>query len=117
MSFDTYHPHADFHALLSATEDDDVPGAQDGDVSAVDRDLEMLIEQHDEVEEVVKSATTTTTGVQLSRPATNGGGGCGGDGADNNDDDDASMDELEGVLDGREPHRESSLYDVGFGGT
>lgn len=114
MSFDTYHPHADFQALLSATEDDDVPGTQDGDVSAVDRDLEMLIEQHDEVDEVVKSVTatttTTTTGAQPSRLAINGGA----DGADN---DDASMDELEGVIDGRELRRESSLYDVRFGGT
>lgn len=40
--FDAYHSHADFQALLTATED--VPGG--GDSSAVDRDLEMLIEQH-----------------------------------------------------------------------
>ncbi|KAG6018400.1 hypothetical protein E4U43_001772 [Claviceps pusilla] len=48
-AFDQYHPHADFQALLHATED--VP-SQDSDAAAaaaaaaVDRDLEMLIE-HD----------------------------------------------------------------------
>ncbi|KAG6018114.1 hypothetical protein E4U54_002724 [Claviceps lovelessii] len=48
-AFDHYHPHADFQALLHATED--VP-SQDSDAAAaaaaaaVDRDLEMLIE-HD----------------------------------------------------------------------
>ncbi|GJN71525.1 hypothetical protein PLIIFM63780_006140 [Purpureocillium lilacinum] len=62
--FDHYHQHADFQALLNATEDDDVgvgvdvdvdvsgvvPGHQtdaDADPSAVDRDLDMLIEQDD----------------------------------------------------------------------
>jgi hypothetical protein len=55
IPFDHYHPHADFQALLNATEDV-VPG-QDSDAAAeaaaaaaaVDRDLEMLIE-HDDVD-------------------------------------------------------------------
>ncbi|CEJ91967.1 Putative Histone acetyltransferase spt10 [[Torrubiella] hemipterigena] len=40
--FDSYNAHADFQALLTATED--VPGGPDS--SAMERDLEMLIEQH-----------------------------------------------------------------------
>ncbi|KAK2593746.1 Protein spt10 [Conoideocrella luteorostrata] len=60
IPFDHYHPHADFQALLNATEDD-VP-TQDSDAAAeaaaaaaeaaaaVDRDLEMLIE-HDDVDD------------------------------------------------------------------
>ncbi|KAF4512050.1 hypothetical protein G6O67_001235 [Ophiocordyceps sinensis] len=56
--FDPYPPHADFQALLTATDDDDddddmpVIGPPDSDAAAaaaaaVDRDLEMLIEQDD----------------------------------------------------------------------
>lgn len=56
IPFDHYHPHADFQALLNATED--VVPQQDSDAAAaeaaaaaaaVDRDLEMLIE-HDDVD-------------------------------------------------------------------
>ncbi|GAO19876.1 uncharacterized protein UV8b_01387 [Ustilaginoidea virens] len=59
LHFDHYHPHADFQALLNATED--VVPHQDADspedaaaaaeaAAAVDRDLEMLIE-HDHVDD------------------------------------------------------------------
>ncbi|KAK0384369.1 hypothetical protein NLU13_8456 [Sarocladium strictum] len=53
-TFEQYHAH--FQALLNATEDDDVVTehhhAHDNEVAAaVDRDLEMLIEQHDEDEQ------------------------------------------------------------------
>ncbi|KAK3177661.1 Protein spt10 [Lecanicillium sp. MT-2017a] len=111
MSFDSYHPHADFQALLSATED--VPGGQDGDVSAVDRDLEMLIEQHDVVDEEEDAAGehhAKGESVGMHHHPSHADGE--GRGVDN----DASMDELEDVIDGRGTHRESSLYDVGFGG-
>jgi GNAT superfamily N-acetyltransferase len=51
IAFEHYHPHADFQALLSATED--VPTQPDGDVPpSVDTDLEMLIE-HDAVDDDV----------------------------------------------------------------
>ncbi|KAK5995708.1 hypothetical protein PT974_04125 [Cladobotryum mycophilum] len=51
LTFEHYHPHADFQALLSATED--VPYKQENDVgTSVDRDLEMLIE-HDDVDDDV----------------------------------------------------------------
>lgn len=50
IAFEHYHPHADFQALLSATEDV-VPNQTDGDVPpSVDTDLEMLIE-HDAVDD------------------------------------------------------------------
>ncbi|EGX96638.1 histone acetyltransferase Spt10 [Cordyceps militaris CM01] len=42
-AFDGYHPHADFQALLNATEEDDGAAAAAA-AAAVDRDLEMLIE-------------------------------------------------------------------------
>jgi hypothetical protein len=56
IPFDHYHPHADFQALLHATEDV-VPGQESeaaeaaaaAAAAAVDRDLEMLIE-HDDVD-------------------------------------------------------------------
>ena len=48
MPFDHYHQHADFQALLNATEDV-VPGQEgENDAAAVDRDLEMLIKQDDD---------------------------------------------------------------------
>lgn len=48
IPFDHYHQHADFQALLNATEDV-VPGqGAESDAAAVDRDLEMLIEQDDD---------------------------------------------------------------------
>ncbi|KPM40909.1 hypothetical protein AK830_g5640 [Neonectria ditissima] len=88
-SFDQYHSPADFQALLNATEDV-VPGEPD----AVDRDLEMLIEQqHDDDE---------------------------GDGNDDDDDVDrvVTMGGMGGVgvplgpeLDGKD----RSLYEVNFG--
>ncbi|ODA76012.1 hypothetical protein RJ55_08294 [Drechmeria coniospora] len=46
--FDHYNQHAEFQALLNATEDDvveAVPADEDRDPAAVDRDLDMLIEQ------------------------------------------------------------------------
>ncbi|OAQ66550.1 L-azetidine-2-carboxylic acid acetyltransferase [Pochonia chlamydosporia 170] len=55
IPFDHYHPHADFQALLNATEDvvpgqdSDAAAAEAAAAAAVDRDLEMLIE-HDEVD-------------------------------------------------------------------
>lgn len=49
MAFEHYHPHSDFQALLSATED--VPTQPDDSVApSVDTDLEMLIE-HDAVDD------------------------------------------------------------------
>ncbi|EHK23327.1 uncharacterized protein TRIVIDRAFT_124876, partial [Trichoderma virens Gv29-8] len=51
MAFEHYHPHPDFQALLSATED--VPTQPDDTVPpSVDTDLEMLIE-HDAVDDDV----------------------------------------------------------------
>ncbi|EFY89276.1 histone acetyltransferase Spt10 [Metarhizium acridum CQMa 102] len=53
MPFDQYHPHADFQALLNATEDvgpeqdSDAAAAEAAAAAAVDRDLEMLIEHED----------------------------------------------------------------------
>ncbi|KHO01030.1 histone acetyltransferase Spt10 [Metarhizium album ARSEF 1941] len=49
MPFDQYHPHADFQALLNATEDVGPGQDADADTAAVDRDLEMLIE-HEHVD-------------------------------------------------------------------
>ncbi|KOS17474.1 Protein SPT10 [Escovopsis weberi] len=86
ISFEHYHAHADFQALLSATED--VPYKQEGDVaiSSVDRDLDMLIE-HDAVADDVGPPS----------------------GADD-------MDGLGDThRDRRAAQRDSVLYDVGFG--
>ncbi|OAA49604.1 histone acetyltransferase Spt10 [Metarhizium rileyi] len=53
IPFDHYHPHADFQALLHATEDvvpgqeSDAAAAAAAAAAAVDRDLDMLIEHED----------------------------------------------------------------------
>lgn len=59
QSFEQYHAH--FQALLNATEDEDGPAQRHSeDTAAVDRDLEMLIEQHDDD---VRSGETRMTGM------------------------------------------------------
>jgi hypothetical protein len=58
QTFEQYH----FQALLNATEDEDGPVQRHGeDTAAVDRDLEMLIEQHDDDD--VRSGETRMTGM------------------------------------------------------
>lgn len=68
--FDHYPPHADFQALLSATDDDGIPvaGPAESDAAAaaaaaaVDRDLDMLIEQDDVDEEDASAALHAVDG-------------------------------------------------------
>ncbi|KAM3553868.1 hypothetical protein MY1884_006445 [Beauveria asiatica] len=90
-AFDGYHPHADFQALLHATEDDAGGAESDERRAAVDRDLEMLIE-HDEDDgaaAVVLGKTAKVNG--------NGGGAGGGGGSDESagGQADADMDDLD----------------------
>lgn len=66
--FEHYHAHADFQALLNATEDDDeedhvVAAARHESDAAVDRDLEMLIE-HDDDDDDRKDDTARMDGLQ-----------------------------------------------------
>ncbi|OAA56047.1 histone acetyltransferase Spt10 [Cordyceps fumosorosea ARSEF 2679] len=77
-AFDGYHPHADFQALLHATEDDGGAAAaaaaaeSERRAAAVDRDLEMLIAHgaEDEDEDVVGVGV----GVVLEKLEKDGGG-------------------------------------------
>ncbi|KAL6692775.1 hypothetical protein J3F84DRAFT_396728 [Trichoderma pleuroticola] len=103
MGFEHYHPHADFQALLSATED--VPTQPDDTVPpSVDTDLEMLIE-HDAVDDDVDDVGPN-------------------DHANHVMDDDVMVDDVmvDGLTGGaqvmrRIGHRDGrGIYDVGFGG-
>ncbi|KAL7958326.1 hypothetical protein V8C34DRAFT_314129 [Trichoderma compactum] len=98
MGFEHYHPHADFQALLSATED--VPTQPDDAVPpSVDTDLEMLIE-HDAVDDDVDDVGPN-------------------DHANHVMDDDVMVDGLTGGAQvmRRIGHRDGrGIYDVGFGG-
>ncbi|KAM6478846.1 hypothetical protein HDV62DRAFT_382531 [Trichoderma sp. SZMC 28011] len=98
MGFEHYHPHADFQALLSATED--VPTQPDDTVPpSVDTDLEMLIE-HDAVDDDVDDVGPN-------------------DHTNHVMDDDVMVDGLTGgpQVMRRIGHRDGrGIYDVGFGG-
>ncbi|KAL7790288.1 hypothetical protein V8C37DRAFT_384617 [Trichoderma ceciliae] len=99
IAFEHYHPHADFQALLSATED--VPTQADSDVPpSVDTDLEMLIE-HDAVDDDVDDVGPDDHGNHVMN------------------EDDVMVDGLAGgpqIL-RRIGHRDGrGIYDVGFGG-
>ncbi|TQV98217.1 histone acetyltransferase Spt10 [Cordyceps javanica] len=94
-TFDGYHPHADFQALLHATEDDG--GAAESERrAAVDRDLEMLIEHgaDDEEEEDVEEVGEENDGNKQGKDHGDIGAGVlgkmqrpsGGDGAEHGND-------------------------------
>lgn len=57
-SFDAYQAQ-DFQALLNATGDDVVVSPQDADSSAVDRDLEMLIQHGDDDDDPMTGSSTS----------------------------------------------------------
>lgn len=86
-AFDGYHPHADFQALLHATEDDEGGAAERERRAAMDRDLEMLIE-HDEDDMAVLTKPDKQNG-----SSGNEGGGAGGSGGGGQAD--ADMDDLD----------------------
>ncbi|KAM3513616.1 hypothetical protein MY11210_002722 [Beauveria gryllotalpidicola] len=93
-AFDGYHPHADFQALLHATEDDAGGAESDERRAAVDRDLEMLIE-HDE-DDGAAAAAVVVLG-KTAKVNGNGGGAGGGGGSEEvaGGQADADMDDLD----------------------
>ena len=102
-TFDHYHTH-DFQALLNATEDDD--NLRQAENDAVDRDLEMLIDPHDDDmsdgmhdhhSDAMTDSMVGKTAAGEGNGSTAAGTGTGGSRADDDD------------------GNEEMVYDVGFG--